>query len=399
VKLDRSDDVMKPIYLDYNATTPVEPEVAKAMHPFLKGGLAGEFGNPSSAHTFGRQAHQAMDEARGRIAQILGCASDEIVFTGCGSEADNLALVGIVETYADRGNHLITSRIEHPAVLNTCRYLERRGYRVTYLPVNGEGVVDLADLARALMPETVLVSIMHANNETGVLQPIAEIARLAHQVGALVHTDAAQSVGKIGTNVEELGVDLLTVAGHKLYAPKGIGALYVRHGTRLEPLVHGAGHEGGRRAGTENVPYIVGLGMACTIANNLLPDEESRLRGLRDHLHRRLAALVPDLALNGHETKRLPNTLNLSFPNVDGEDLLAATPAIAASTGSACHAGRTDPSAVLLAMGLQPARALGAVRLSLGRYTTEDDVDRAARYLVDAWEIRRETGRKTPRSF
>jgi cysteine desulfurase len=379
---------MNPIYLDYNATTPIAPEVAEAMRPYLEGGLAGGFGNPSSAHAYGQRSHAAVDEARAHIAQILGCEAGEIVFTGCGSEADNLALVGVAEAHRERGNHLITSQIEHPAVLNTCRYLERRGFRVTYLPVDRDGRVDPADVARALTPATLLVSIMHANNETGVLQPIAEIARLAHPAGALVHTDAAQSVGKIPTRVDDLGVDLLTVAGHKLYAPKGVGALYVRRGVRLEPLLHGAGHESGRRAGTENVPYIVGLGAAGALAEGLLPTEAPRLRALRDRLLERLSAVVSGLASNGHLTERLPNTLNVSFPGIDGEELLAATPTIAASTGSACHAGRTDPSPVLLAMSIPPARALGAIRLSLGKYTTADEVDRAANALAIAWNER-----------
>lgn len=386
---------MSAIYLDYNATTPVDPRVAEAMQPFLLGGLAGGFGNPSSSHAYGGVAHAAVEEGRARVASLLGCGPEEIVFTGCGSEADNLALVGVAEADRERGNHLIISQIEHPAVLNTARYLERRGYRVTYLPVDGDGRVNPADVERALTPQTILVSIMHANNETGTVQPIAQIAELAHRRGALVHADAAQSVGKIPTRVDELGVDLLTVAGHKLYAPKGIGALYVRAGVRLESLIHGAGHESGRRAGTENVAYIVALGKACELAETGLPDD--RVRRLRDRLHAALDAGVPGLALNGHAVERLPNTLNLSFPDVDGEELLAATPEVAASTGSACHAGRTDPSAVLLAMGIAPRRALGAVRLSLGRFTTAADVDRAAAALSASWrELARRRDKAAP---
>ncbi len=376
---------MSGIYLDYNATTPVDPAVVEAMLPFLAGGLAGGFGNPSSSHEYGRRAHLALDEARARVAGLLGCQPGQIVFTGSGSEADNLAIKGVAEAYRDRGRHVITSRIEHPAVLNTCRYLERHGYRVTYLPVDRDGRVRPSDVERALTAETILVSIMHANNETGVLQPIAEITALARARGALVHTDAAQSVGKFPTAVEALGVDLLTVVGHKLYAPKGVGALYVRDGVRLEPLVHGAGHEAGRRAGTENVPYAVALGKAAEIAAGNLADEARRLRALRDRLHERLAAAVSGLMLNGHPVERLPNTLNVSFPGVDGEELLAATPSVAASTGSACHAGRTEPSEVLLAMGLDRERALGAVRLSLGRFTTPEDVAGAATTLADGW--------------
>jgi cysteine desulfurase len=377
---------MESIYLDYNATTPVDPRVGEAMLPYLTGGLAGIFGNPSSAHVYGRASQRAVDAARAEVARLLGADPSEIVFTGGGSEADNLAIVGVAEAYRERGTRLITSVVEHPAVLNTCRYLERRGYEVSYLPVDAAGRVRPADLAAALGPDTILVSVMHANNETGTIQPIAELAALAHAHGALFHTDAAQSVGKIPTVVDSLGVDLLTVAGHKLYAPKGIGALYVRQGVRLEPLIHGAGHEAGRRAGTENVAQIVGLGLAGALAGERLAREAVRLRALRDRLHQRLASAVPGLRLNGHPEDRLPNTLNVSFPGVDGEAFLAAVPGVAASTGSACHAGRTDPSAVLLAMGVSPVQALGAVRLSLGRFTREDEVDAAARELAAGWE-------------
>jgi len=373
------------IYLDYNATTPIDPPVGAATQPFLAGGLAGSFGNPSSAHEYGRAAHEAVEQARGLVAALLGCAPNEVVFTGCGSEADNLAIKGVAEAHGDRGDHIITSRIEHPAVLNTCRYLERRGYRITYLPVDGDGRVSPADVERALSPDTILVSIMHANNETGTIQPIPAIAMVAHRRGVLMHSDAAQSVGKIPANVDGLGVDLLTVAGHKLYAPKGIGALYVRGGVKLEPLIHGAGHEGGRRAGTENVPYMVALGTACAVAAQTMAGYGPQMRDRRDRLHRLLSDAIPGLALNGHPTERLPNTLNVSFPGVDGEELLRATPAVAASTGSACHAGRTEPSSVLLAMGLPRERALGAVRLSLGKFTSEEEVDRAAAALIAGW--------------
>ncbi|MHB1131104.1 MAG: cysteine desulfurase family protein [Chloroflexota bacterium] len=376
---------MRAIYLDYNATTPIDPDVAAAMRPLLEGGPEGIFGNPSSSHEYGRAAHEAVAEARSRVAHLLGSGPEEIVFTGGGSQSDNLALKGAAEAYREKGDHIVTSRVEHPAVINTCRYLERRGYRVTYLSVDGYGRVSPADVEGALTERTILVSIMHANNETGTINPIAEIARAVHRRGVLVHTDAAQSVGKVPALVDELGVDLLTVAGHKLYAPKGIGALYVRAGTRLEPLVHGAGHEGGRRAGTENLPHIAGLGEACRIAAATMAQHAPRMADLRDRLQRILAEGVADLTLNGHPVERLPNTLNVSFPGVDGEALLAATAEVAASTGSACHAGRTEPSAVLLAMGLSPERALGAVRLSLGRYTTADEVERAAAALVRAW--------------
>lgn len=376
---------MIPTYLDYNATTPLDPAVTEAMQPIIKGGLEGVFGNPSSAHAYGRAAHEAVEQGRSRVATLLNCAPAEVVFTSCGSEADNLAIKGVAEAYRDRGDHIITSQVEHPAVISTCRYLERRGYRVTYLPVDEYSRVNPNSVEQALTAQTILISIMHANNETGTIQPIAEIAALARRRGVLVHTDAAQSAGKIPTRVDELGVDLLTVAGHKLYAPKGIGALFVKAGTRLEPLIHGAGHEGGRRAGTENIPYIVALGQACQIATDTMTDYAPRIRELRDRLHRLLAEGVPGLTLNGHPTERLPNTLDVSFPGVDGEELLGATPEVAASTGSACHAGRTEPSAVLLVMGMSRERALGAVRLSLGKFTTETDVERAAVALVESY--------------
>jgi len=373
---------MKPIYLDYNATSPIDPGVTEAMAPYLKGGLEGRFGNPSSSHQYGQEAHSAVDRAREQVAELLGCKPDEVVFTGCGSEADNLAIKGVAEAYRGKGNHIITSQIEHPAVQNTCRYLERHDYEVTYLPVDEYGLVDPAAVEAAITERTILISIMHANNEVGTVEPIAAIGSIARRRGVLLHTDAAQSVGKIPTKVDELAVDLLTVAGHKLYAPKGIGALFVRAGTRLEPLIHGAGHEGGRRAGTENVPYIVALGKACEIAWKTMAAYVPQLQELRDRLQRLLASELSGLKLNGHATERLPNTLNISFPGVDGEALLILTPQVAASTGSACHAGRTEPSTVLLAMGLQREIALGAVRLSLGKFTTAKEIDQAAAALI-----------------
>jgi len=372
-----------PVYLDYNATTPVDPLVAEAAGEALRG----SWGNPSSGHAYGQRAHQAMDEARASVAGLLGCAAEEVVFTGGGSESDNLAIKGVVFADRERRDHVVTTAVEHPAVLNTCRWLvERLGCRLTVLPVDGDGCVDPDDVARAIDSRTALVTVMHANNEAGTIEPIAAIARVCRERGVPFHTDAAQSVGKIATRVDDLGVDLLTVAGHKLYAAKGVGALYVRRGTRLDSLVHGAGHEAGRRAGTENVPYMAALGRAAALCAEALPTEEPRLRALRDRLQARLAERVAGLLLNGHPTSRLPNTLNVSFPRVDGEQLLAATPTVAASTGSACHAGRTDPSGVLLAMGQSPERALGAVRLTLGRWSTQDEVDRAADALSASWK-------------
>lgn len=368
-----------PIYLDYNATTPLDPAVLAAMRPYLES----HYGNPSSGHAYGEAARVGVVQAREQVAALLGCEPDEVVFTGGGSESDNQALVGVALAHRERGNHLITSQIEHPAVLETCRYLERRlDYRVTYLPVNGDGQAEPAAVEAAITPRTLLVSVMHANNETGVLQPVAAIAALARRHGVLVHTDAAQSVGKVPVDVDALGVDLLTVAAHKLYAPKGIGVLYVRRGTVLDSLVHGAGHEGGRRAGTENVASMVAVGTACAVAGERLANDRARLTAQRDRLE---AALVAGgWVRNGHATERLPNTLNISLEGADGEAILRDTPEIAASTGSACHSGHTEPSTVLLAMGLSRARALGAVRLTLGRWTTEADVDRAAAALLRA---------------
>ena len=369
-----------PIYLDYNATTPVDPIVVEAMLSYL----STHFGNPSSTHHYGLVTRQAIDTSRRQMARLLGCTAGEIIFTGGGSESDNLAIRGVALARHASGNHIITQVTEHPAVLNTCNALERlHGLRITYLPVDAYGRVSPADVEAAIDEQTILVTIMHANNETGTLQPLAEIAEIAHRHGVLVHTDAAQSGGKIPVGVEDLGVDLLTVAGHKLYAPKGIGALYVRRGVQLEPVIYGGGQESGRRAGTENIAHMVALGAACMLAQEQLAESQPRLQRLRDRLERRLEEFLPgSVHLNGHRSERLPNTLNVSVDRVIGEEVLAATPEIASSTGSACHEGSTDPSAVLMAMGLSRERALGALRLTLGRWSTEDEVERAARLLA-----------------
>ena len=369
-----------PIYLDYNATTPVDPLVVDAMLPYL----SIYFGNPSSSHAYAQLPRQAIAKARAQLAELLGCAPDEVTFTGCGSESDTLAIRGAALANRQRGNHIITQVTEHPAVLNVCRALERlHGFRVTYLPVDSTGYVNPADIEKAIDDQTILVSIMHANNETGTIQPIAHIAEIAHRYGALMHTDASQTVGKISTRVADLGVDLLTVAGHKLYAPKGIGALYIRHGTHLEPAIYGGGQEAGRRAGTENVAYMVALGAAAELAYQQLPTGQERLRQLRDLLLQRLQNLLPgQIHLNGHPSERLPNTLNISIDGVIGEEVLATTPALASSTGSACHEGSTEPSPVLLAMGHTRERALGALRLTLGRWSTEEEVMRSAILLA-----------------
>lgn len=369
-----------PIYLDHNATTPLLPGVVEAMLPYLRE----HFGNPSSGHVYGRRARAAVDAAREQVAALLGAAPDEVVFTSGGTEANNLAIRGVAAARPER-RHVVTSNVEHPATERPCRALERQGWRVTRVAVDAEGQVPPADLEGALAADTALVTVMHANNETGVLQPIAALAEAARARGALVHTDAAQSVGKVPTEVAALGVDLLSVAGHKLYAPKGVGALYVRRGTPLEPLLLGAAHERGLRPGTENVASIVGLGAACEIARGSLAAESARVRGLRDRLWDVLRQGVPGLARNGHAEERLPNTLNVRFPGVRGSALLALAPAVAASTGSACHEGGETASAVITAMGVAPDAALGSVRLSLGRGTTAADVERAGAALVAAW--------------
>jgi cysteine desulfurase len=374
------------IYLDYNATTPLDPAVVDAMLPYLRD----HFGNPSSAHAYGRTAHDAVDNARRQVAELLGAQPDEILFTGGGSEASNHAIKGAVFAKLSgffarwgRGAHVITTAVEHPATLQPCEFLKRLGCRVTILPVDAHGLVDPAAVRKALARDTTLVSVMHANNEVGTLQPIREIAAAARERGVLVHTDAAQSLGKVPVDVKELGVDLLTVAGHKLYAPKGVGVLFVRRGVKLENLIHGAGHEGGRRAGTENVPYAVALGKACAVARQSLPAATRHLQDLRDRLWRHLQeALGEKVVLNGHPTLRLPNTLNVIFVGHHGWELLEKVPEVAASTGSACHEGEFVCSPVLLAMGVSRPMARGAVRLSVGRFTTEDEIDRAAAALV-----------------
>lgn len=371
-----------PVYLDYNATTPVAPEVADAIEPYLRE----HFGNPSSSHIYGQRAKQAVEQARGEVAALIGAGREEIVFTGCATEANNLAIQGVARALAGNKKHLITSAIEHPSVMQPFLKLRNEGWEVTILPVDRHGRVSPVTVERAIRPDTALISVMHANNEVGTVQPIADIARLARSKGILLHTDAAQSAGKIPLNVHKLGVDLLTLAGHKFYAPKGVGALYVRSGTPVSPLQVGAGHEHGLRPGTENVPFAVGLGVAASLARKRLPKLQAYLTSLRDQLHARLQAEIPGLALNGHNEARLPNTLNISFPDVSGHELLAgAAQDVAASTGSACHSGDHAVSGVLGAMKTGTLRAVGAVRLSVGIYTTPADIERAARALIAGW--------------
>jgi cysteine desulfurase len=372
---------MKPIYLDYNGTTPHDPEVVAAMRPFLEE----EFGNPSSGHPYAVAPRQAVDAARRQVAGLLNCTPGEVVFTSGGTEANNWAIIGSARALSDRGNHIVTTAFEHPAVLNVCAFLEKEGFEVTYLPVGADGVVDPADVAAALRPETVLITIMHANNEVGTIQPVAEIAALAKAKGIRVHTDAAQSLGKIPVDVRALGVDLLSLAGHKLYAPKGVGALYIRKGTVLGSFMHGAGQEDGRRAGTENVLLIAGLGKACEIAARDLARNRRHMQAMRERLYAALTAAIPEVRLNGHAEKRLPNTLSLSFRGLEANRILEAIgPEVAASAGAACHAGRVEISHVLRAMGVPEAWAKGTLRLTTGRMTTADEIDRAAMVIIAA---------------
>lgn len=376
---------MQPVYLDSNATTPVDPTVLEAMLPFLRG----EFGNPSSAHALGQRAHTAVEKARADVAALIGASPDEIVFTGGGTEASNMAIRGAAVMNPAR-RAVVTTNIEHPATEACCALLARAGHPVRRLVAKPNGLVDAADVGALLGADTALVTLIHAQNEIGTLQPVAEIARQAHAVGALVHVDAAQSVGKVPVNVDALGCDLLSIAGHKLYAPKGIGALYIRRGVALPPLVVGAGQEHGRRPGTENVPYVVALGEACRLAALALDTGPARMAALGERLLGKLEQAVPGLVLVGHPTRRLPNTLNVLFPGVSGRQLLAACPGVLASNGSACHADSEEPSAILLALGIPRDAALGTVRLSIGRHTTTEDVDAAAARLAAAWRDLRE---------
>jgi cysteine desulfurase len=372
----------RPVYLDFNATTPVAPQVLDAMLPFLRE----HFGNPSSTHAFGRRAAEAVAEARERVARLIGARPVELVFTGCATEANNLALMGAALAMPPGKRHLVVSAVEHPAVMAPAQQLRKQGWELTVVPVDGTGRVSVQSVVDALRVDTALVSVMHANNEVGTLQPIEAIAELTRRRGILLHTDAAQSVGKVALAVDALGVDLLSVAGHKFYAPKGVGALYVRTGTPLQAVLFGAEQERSLRPGTENVAAIVGLGAAAELAQQALPQLGDELRQLRDLLHERLAREIPGLRLNGHAEQRLPNTLHVSFPGVSGRALLhAAADDVAASVGSACHSEDDAVSGVLAAMGIQAARAAGAVRLSVGRSTTEEDIDRAADALLAAW--------------
>ena len=371
----------KPIYLDYNATTPHDPEVIAAMRPFLEV----EFGNPSSSHLYGNAPQKAVAESRRQVAGLLNCRPEEITFTSGGTESNNHAIKGVADAYGDKGNHIITSRIEHPAILEVCEYLEKNGMDVTYLPVDNQGLVSGSAVEGAITTRTILITIMHANNEVGTIQPIGEIARIAKAHGVLLHTDAAQSVGKIPTAVDALGVDLLSMAGHKVYAPKGVGALFIRGGVKPARLMHGAGQESGRRPGTENVLEIVGLGKACEIAERDMDRNMTHMQHMRDRLYKEIKKRRGHVRVNGHPQKRLPNTLSISFEGLEANRILDhISSRVAASAGAACHADTIEVSEVLRAMDVPLNWAKGTLRLTTGRRTTEFDIDTAAAVICEA---------------
>ena len=373
----------KPIYLDYNATTPHDPEVVDAMRPFLEE----EFGNPSSTHLYGNTPHKAVIHARRQVAALLICKPEEITFTSGGTESNNQALKGVAQAYLDKGNHIITSQIEHPAILEVCGYLEKKGMEVTYLPVDGQGLVSVSELEAAVAARTVLITIMHANNEVGTIQPMADIARIAKAHGILLHTDAAQSVGKIPTTVDALGVDLLSIAGHKVYAPKGVGALFIRDGVKMAPIMHGAGQEAGRRPGTENVLEIVGLGKACEIAGRDMDRNMTHMQHMRDRLYEGIKSRCANIRVNGHPQKRLPNTLSISFEGLEANRILDhISSRVAASAGAACHSDTIEVSGVLKAMDVPLNWAKGTLRLTTGRGTTTEDIDKAVEVISKAVE-------------
>ena len=361
------------VYLDNNATTQVRPEVIEAMLPYL----STNYGNPSSIHSFGREAKTALDEAREKIAAVINSKPREVFFTGSGSESDNWAIKGVLYANSEVGNHIITSQIEHSAILKTCKFLEEQGFEVTYLPVDRDGMVSLDDLRDAITDRTVLISIMHANNEVGSIQPLEEIGAIAKEAGVYFHTDAVQSFGKLPIDVKEMKVDLLSLSGHKIHAPKGIGGLYVRRGIPFDPLIHGGEQERGKRAGTENIPFVVGLGVAAEISLRNMAEEAERLRRLRDKLQNGIEEKIDHIYINGHPSERLPGTLNVSFERVEGESILLSLDlkGIAASSGSACTSGTVEPSHVLLAMGISQQLAQGSVRFSLGGDITDEDID------------------------
>ncbi|MDD2391168.1 MAG: cysteine desulfurase family protein [Desulfobacterales bacterium] len=371
----------KPIYLDYNGTTPHDPEVIDAMRPFLET----EFGNPSSSHWYGIAPAKAVIHARRQIASLINCRPEEIIFTSGGTESNNFAIKGIASAYRNRGNHIITSQIEHPAVLQVCSYLESHGFTITRLPVDGHGLIRVSDVENAIRPETILITLMHANNEVGTIEPVEEIARAAKRKNVIMHTDAAQSMGKIPVDVQKLGVDLLSIAGHKLYAPKGIGALYIREGVEPAPLIHGAGQEKGRRPGTENVLEIAGLGKACEIAKRDMDQNRAHMQAMQEMLYEGLKKEISEIRFNGHPRHRLPNTLSVSFRGLESNRILEQTGLeIAASPGAACHSDTVDISHVLKAMNIPMEWAKGTVRFSTGKMTTADEIRTAIQVIANA---------------
>lgn len=366
------------IYLDHSATSPVDPVVFKAMEPYF----VNSYGNASTLYSFGREARKVMEESRKMVASLIGANPDEIIFTSGGTESDNIAIKGTVYRIKDKGNHIITSNIEHPAVDETCKYLEKNGFEVTYLPAGEEGIVKVEDLEKAITDKTILITIMHANNEVGTIQPIKEIGKVARKHKIYFHTDAVQSVGKIPVDVNELNVDMLSLSAHKLYGPKGIGALYIKKGVRLEPILHGGGHEKGIRPGTENITGIVGLGKACQIAEENLEDTMQYVTSLRNEIIEKVLSEVEESYLNGHPTKRLPNNINFRFTSIEGESLVLHldSKGIASSTGSACSSKNQEPSHVLTALGLKDVDAYGSLRLTLGKENKKEEID----YIVES---------------
>jgi len=367
------------IYLDYNATSPIDPIVAIAMKPYLEQ----YFGNPSSSHQYGVQAKTAIEKARMQIAEMIQANPTEIVFTSGGTESNNFALKGAAFANQEKGNHIITTVIEHPAIIEVCKFLETKGFKVTYLPVDEFGIIRIKDLKQSITKNTILISVMHANNEVGSIQPIKEIGDLAKKNGIVFHTDAAQSIGKIAVDVNEMGVDLLSIAGHKIYAPKGIGAIYIRKGVKLEKLIHGADHERNLRAGTENVLEIVGLGKAAELIVDNLKDYQKQYANKRDLLEKLLKEKFPQIKRNGHKVKSLPNTLSISFPKVEANTLISKLHGVAASAGAACHSENITVSTVLQAMLVRLNYAMGTIRFSTGRATSKDDIEKAVEEIVE----------------
>ncbi len=369
------------IYLDYNATTPTHLEVLRTMLPYFNE----KFGNPSSIHRAGQDVRRAVEDAREKVAKLLNADAKEIIFTSGGTEANNTVIKGVAFANRDKGNHIITSQIEHHAVLAPCKYLEKMGFEVTYLPVDKYGIVDLDALRKSIKKETILITIMHANNEMGAIQPIEEIAKIAHEHGIYFHTDAVQTVGKLPIDVKKMEIDMLSLSGHKFYGPKGIGALYVRKGVKFHPLLHGGHHEKNRRAGTENVPGIIGLGKACELAMQTMSHEQVKIKNLRDKLEHGILEKISDVFVLGHPEKRMYNTLAVCFKYVEGESILLSLDeyGICASSGSACTSGALEPSHVLLAMGIPHEIAHGSIRFSIGKFTKEEDIDKVIEVLPD----------------